>query len=211
MSQYDGYQTDGCVSPACQAQFGASSSLTQGETFATMTKAFHGGRKNSRKMNRKNRRMNGGAADFPSAFDATLPADMHQQANIGPLDKAFGDLPQFVGKYGMSGGRNSRRRHRMRGGVAPITAPAMILTPQEEPAAFLNPQWYTENQVVPSFHGPVNALAAQQYANQFNYAQKAGKRSRKNRKNSRKASRKNSRKNRKASRKNRKASRKNRK
>jgi hypothetical protein len=76
----------------------------------------------------------------------------------------------------------------------------MILSPAEEPKAFLNPQWYTENQVVPSFQGPANAFAQQSYNNQFNYAQRAG---------SRKASRKN-RKDRKG-RKDRKASRKNRK
>jgi hypothetical protein len=44
-----------------------------------------------------------------------------------------------------------------KGGVAPVNAPGMILTKAEEPAAFLNPQWYTENQVVPSFKGPENA------------------------------------------------------
>ena len=52
----------------------------------------------------------------------------------------------------------------MRGGMAPIDAPSMILSPSEEPAAFLNPQWYTENQVVPSFRGPANAYAASQAA-----------------------------------------------
>ena len=166
-----------------------------------MTKAFHGG-KHSRRH-----RMRGGAADFPSSFDALLPSDMHSAAKLGSLDTAFAQLPQFAGKYGMSGGRRSRKSS-MRGGMAPISAPSMLLSAGEERAAFLNPQWYTENQVVPSFKGPENA-----------YTQKAGKRkaSRKNRKASRKhrkASRKNrkaSRKNRKASRKSRKASRKNRK
>jgi hypothetical protein len=153
--------------------------------------------------------MYGGMADFPSSFDALLPQDMHGQADIGRLDQAFSELPQFVGKYGMQGGKR-----KMRGGVvlapAEVGSSAMIISPQEEGAAFLNPQWYNENQVVPSFKGPENAYAAQQYANHTNYAQKAG--TRKNRKNSRKANRKNSRKNRKNSRKaNRKNSRKNRK
>ena len=189
---------NGCTSPACQAQLGAASSLTQGQAFANMTKDFHGGTRRFR--------MRGGAADFPSSFDALLPADMHGAADIGRLDKAFAELPQFAGKYGMSGGRRSRRNRRARGGAlapADVTAPAMILGAGEERAAMLNPQWYTENQVVPSFKGPENAYAAQQYANQPSYAQKAGKRrsrkanrknSRKNRKNSRKASRKNNRK-----------------
>ena len=181
------------MSPACQQQLGASSSLSQGASFANMTKAFHGGK--SRRY-----RMRGGAADFPSSFDALLPSDMHSAAKLGSLDTAFAQLPQFAGKYGMSGGRSSSRtrKNRMRGGMAPISAPSMLLSAGEERAAFLNPQWYTENQVVPSFKGPENA-----------YTQKAGKR--KASRNSRKASRKNrkaSRKNRKASRKNRKASRK---
>ena len=145
-----------------------------------MTKAFHGG-KHSR------RRMRGGAADFPSSFDALLPSDMHSAAKIGSLDTAFAQLPQFAGKYGMSGGRRSTRKHRMRGGMSPIGAPAMLLSAGEERAAFLNPQWYTENQVNPNFKGPENA-----------YTQKAGKRK------SRKASRKASREHRKASRKGRK-------
>jgi hypothetical protein len=155
-----------------------------------MTKDFHGGKNNSRSRSR--RRMRGGAADFPSSFDALLPSGMHGEANLGSLDKAFAQLPQFAGKYGMSGGRYGTRK--MRGGVADVSAPAMILSAGEERAAFLNPQWYTENQVVPSFKGPESA-----------YAQKAGKRKsrkagRKSRK-SRKASRKANRKSRKANRK----------
>lgn len=153
-------------------------------------------------MNRRNRKTNrrqrGGMADYPGGFSETLPQDLHQSAWVNSQDAAFAALPQFVGKYGMTGG--SRRRHRKHGGAlhpADVTAPSMILTPQEEPAAHLNPQWYTENQVVPSFHGPSNALAAQAYANQIDYKQHAGRRSRKNR------SRKNrSRKNRKGSRRN---------
>ena len=186
--------SDGCTSPACQQQLGASSSLSQGTSFANMTKAFHGG-----KSSRRHRMRGGGGAEFPSAFDALLPSNMHSAANIGSLDTAFAQLPQFAGKYGMSGGRRSSRssrRSHMRGGMAPIDAPAMLLSAGEERSAFLNPQWYTENQVVPSFKGPENA-----------YVQKAGKR--KASRNSRK-SRKASRKNRKASRKDRKASRKNR-
>jgi hypothetical protein len=151
--------------------------------------------------------MKGGSAEYPNQFSQLLPTDMHAAADVTSQDAAFAQLPEFVGKYGMSGGR----RRRMHGGIAPVNAPAMILTPQEEPAAFLNPQWYNENLVVPSYKGPENAYAASQYAHQSSYEQKAGRRSRKaNRKASRKVNRKASRKtNRKASRKvNRKASRK---
>jgi len=229
-------QTDGCTSPVCVQQFNATSSLSQGQEFARMTRSYHGGRRirsyRSHRSHRRQRggvaeadrsyldtiqssflppnemvrkanynvkggrrfRMRGGAlADYPTSFDSVLPQDMRAAADIGKLDSAFGQLPQFAGKYGMNGGarrtRRNRSNHMQRGGMADIKAPSMILTPQEEPAAFLNPQWYTENQVVPSFVGPNNS-----------YVQKGARRSRKA-----------SRKNRKASRKNRKASRKNRK
>jgi hypothetical protein len=33
----------------------------------------------------------------------------------------------------------------------------------------LNPQWYTENMVVPSFQGPANSYAQQAYENQIAY------------------------------------------
>ena len=206
----DNYQTDGCTSPACSAALGSNSSLTQGQQFANMTKTFHGGR----------RGQSGGAAEFPGGFSQTLPQDMHQAANIAPLDAAFNDLPNFIGKYGMSGGsrknrkasrkgrkasrkgrkasrkgrkasrkgrkasrksrkasRKERRKSRkarrsrrsMRGGMSPIGAPSMLLTPAEESAAMLNPQWYNENQVIPSFKGPSNPYAEQQYANQIKY------------------------------------------
>lgn len=173
--------------------------------FAKMTAPFHGGRRASRrhrkasrrlatrkgrKASRRGRRQMGGAgASYPNEFSVTLPQDMHAAARIGSLDSAFAQLPEFVGKYGnqtggghrrsrrscmMRGGR-SRRSCMMRGGMAPVSAPAMILSPQEESAAMLNPQWYTENQVVPSFVGPANPYAAQQQP-QFAYAQKAGSR-----------------------------------
>jgi hypothetical protein len=174
----------------------APSSLSQGGQFAAMTAAYHGGRRH---------RMRGGAASYPDQFGDVLPNDMRAAADIGKLDAGMAELPSFAGKYGMAGGRRTRK---MRGGVAEINAPAMILSQQEAAAAMLHPQWTNENLVVPGYKGPDNALV-----------QKAGRRkaSRKNRKasrNNRKASRKNrkaSRKNRKASRKNRKASRKNRK
>jgi hypothetical protein len=135
--------------------------------------------------------MGGAGADYPNEFSVTLPQDMHAAARVSSLDAAFAQLPEFVGKYGnqTGGSRRSRRSGcMMRGGMAPVSAPAMILSPQEESAAMLNPQWYTENQVVPSFVGPANPYAAQQQP-QFAYAQKAG-RSRRGRKASRKMNRK---------------------
>lgn len=153
-----------------------------------------GSRKSRRAHRRNTRRMRGGAVDYPSAFSTLLPNDLRGPADVDYTFKSFAQLPSFVGKYGGVGGRRSRKQ---RGGngfgytPGPTNAPNyMILSPQDEPKAFLNPQWYTENTVVPSFQGPVNAMANQSYNNQFNYAQRAGTRkSRKGRK-GRKGSRK---------------------
>lgn len=170
-----------CSNGACNAAFSANSSLRQGVQFADLTKAYHGGRSSRRYRSRRHRRshsrrhrMRGGAhAAFPGEFSQVLPQDMHAAADISSLDKAFAQLPQFVGKYGMTGGsRRHRATRRQRGGVAPVDAPGMILSPGEEGQAFLNPQWYNENLVNPNFRGPV--------------IQKAGKRSRRHRRGSRK-------------------------
>lgn len=166
----------------------ANFALSQGQSFAKMTAPYHGGRRSTRKMR-------GGAvgAPFPGGFE-TLPQDMHDLAGIAKLDGAFNQLPEFVGKYGMSGGRRSTRK--MRGGVADVSAATMILTPAEAAQAGLHPQWTNENLVVPSYVSPDSVLP-----------QKAGKRkTRKGRKASRKvkgrkATRKVTRKGRKATRK----------
>lgn len=172
------YETDARVAPECTSTLSATSSLPQGETFSKMTSSFHGGKrartakksrkvtkakktKNAKKAKRSTRKMYGGSASYPTSFSELLPTDLHGAADISKLDTAFAQLPEFAGKYGMSGGG----RRKMYGGVAPVNAPSMILGPGEEPSAFLNPQWYTENQVIPSFKGPDNA-----------YVQKAGRR-----------------------------------
>jgi hypothetical protein len=205
--QYDStLYTDGCKSGACSAALSAPTSLTQGISFANMTKTLHGGRRHRRHRHRKTarrHRQRGGSAPYPGEFSQTLPTSMHAAAEVGKLDAAFAELPQFAGKYGMSGGARSRRGRRAsrrrstygrkRGGgfgYTPGAASAsnyMIISPADEPKAFLNPQWYTENQVVPSFQGPTNAFAQQSYNNQFNYAQRAGSRKRKASRKSRKA------------------------
>ena len=178
--QYDpkSLYTDGCSSGDCMKTLSAPSSLTQGQTFDRITAPLHGG-----KRSRRGRRgMRGGGADvaaYPSQFSEMLPQDMHNSARIGALDTSFAQLPQFIGKYGnQTGGKRSstrrsrrqaRRSRRHRGGMAPITMPSMLLTAAEEPAAMLNPQWYNENLVVPSFQGPVNSYAQQAYENQIAY------------------------------------------
>lgn len=210
-----------CPDGRCGSVLSAATSLTQGQTFAEMTKNFHGGKRSRKNNSRRNRNMKGGrksrrshrrntrrsrrsyrrnnmmggAASYPNEFSETLPQNMHEAARITSLDKAFAQLPEFAGKYGtgQAGGsrrtRRSRRGGLMYGGMADVGAPSMILSAAEEPKAFLNPQWYNENQVIPSFKGPENAYAASQQAAQQTYAAKGGKRSRRHRK-GRKASRK---------------------
>ena len=184
--QYSG----SCESGACDAAFRAGSSLSQGETFAKMTAAYHGGRRTSRKARRTARkahkkgsrkayrRQYGGSAAFPSAFSELLPTDMHAAADITSIDKAYAQLPEFAGKYGMTGGALA---------PAPISQPGMILTPGEERAAFLNSQWYTENEVVPSFKGPQSAGSRRKASRKSRKGRKASRKSRKARKASRKA------------------------
>ena len=145
---------------------GGASSLTQGREFDRITAPLHGGR--------RSRKMRGGYdanAAYPSQFSEMLPQDMHNSARTTILDQSFAELPQFIGKYGnQTGGKRSRRSGRKhRGGMAPLSMPSMLLTPEEEPAAMLNPQWYTENMVVPSFQGPANSYAQQAYENQIAY------------------------------------------
>ena len=213
--------TDGCSSGDCMKTLGgASSSLPQGREFDRITAPLHGGK--------RSRKMRGGYdanAAYPSQFSEMLPQDMHNSARTTILDQSFAELPQFIGKYGnQTGGKRRSRKHR--GGMTPLSMPSMLLTPAEEPAAMLNPQWYTENMVVPSFQGPANSYAQQAYENQIAYenhnpgampvpptpppATGGGRRNR-NRKSSKKNSRKSSKKNsRKSSKKNsRKSSKKN--
>jgi len=157
--------TDGCSSGDCMKTLSAPNSLTQGQTFDRITAPLHGGR--------RSRKMRGGYdanAAYPSQFSEMLPQDMHNSARTTILDQSFAELPQFVGKYGnQMGGARRRRSRRHRGGMAPLSMPSMLLTPQEEPAAMLNPQWYNENMVVPSFQGPANSYAQQAYENQIAY------------------------------------------
>ena len=69
-------------------------------------------------------------------------------------------------KAGSRKSRNSRKsksrkskknkRKNMKGGSAPVDQPSMLIQNQaEEMDARLNPQWYTENTVIPNFRGPL--------------------------------------------------------
>jgi hypothetical protein len=99
---------------ACAAQFSADSSLSQGESFAKMTAAYHGGKRT--RGNRKHK-MRGGAADLSQAFEQ-MPAEMHQQAGTAVLDQAIAELSKFTPAPQTGGSRRNNRRQR--GGQAPL-------------------------------------------------------------------------------------------
>ena len=152
-----------------------TSSLNQGLNFQKITSAYHGGSRKNRASNKKmakksgtKRRvlqMRGGGsfftpyADYPTSMDTMLPSDIRALAKLAPLDAKFAELPAIERAAGvpMSGGRRRtlRNRRKMRGGQSPIDAPSMLLTSAEEMDARLNPQWYTENTVIPNFRGPL--------------------------------------------------------
>jgi hypothetical protein len=101
----------------------------------------------------------------------------------------------------MAGGGRRHRRRTMRGGQAAINAPSMILTtPAEEAAARLNPQWYTENTVIPEFRGPLpvpgggrsssrSSRSSRKSSSRKSNSRKSSRNSRKSSRNSRKSSR----------------------
>jgi hypothetical protein len=128
---------------SCTEQVAADSSLPQGEAFLKMNQKYHGG---SRKY--RARKMRGGAADLTAAFEP-IPADIHEQAGTAVLDKAIADLAKFTPQTAQTGGALSG---------SPVDAPTMLLRPEDEAAAFLNPQWVQENVVNPNFQGPASAL-----------------------------------------------------
>lgn len=135
--------------------YSTSSSLNQGDQFAKLTSSFHGGARKTRRS--KNKRMRGGShftpyANYPNSMDSVLPHDLRELARIAPLDASFTELPAV-----MKGGyRHKSRKGKKGGAYATVDAPSMILSsPAEETAARLNPQWYTENTVIPDFRGPL--------------------------------------------------------
>ena len=224
------YSDQQTPSPICGATLGMNSSqapsvlsFSQGNTFTNLFPPQRGGRMVSRghkvhithRKNRKslkNRKQRGGAAAYPDAFDARLPADLVDLSRTGGLDKALADLPQFTGTYGLqTGGRRNSRRNRkasrknrkasrknrkasrraernrknrkasrknrknnrkasrkQRGGaygdeaMSVADSSKLLLSPEMERFAFVNPQFYNENVVNPNFQAPYNAYAASQ-------------------------------------------------
>lgn len=152
-------------------------------------------------------------ADYKTAFDA-IPADIHRAAGTEVLDQSIAELAKFVPQHAAQTGGKRRRSTRRRrvGGMAPVDAPGMLLRPEDEPAAFLNPQWYNENMVNPHFQAPPSPFlkATGGAQRKSRKGRKAAKKSRKSMKGGKK-SRKNHRKSAKKSHKSRKSAKKSRK
>jgi len=119
--------------------------------------------------------MRGGAfftpyADYPTSMNQMLPNELVANARLADLNAKFAELPSVTGVSPVSvasasnglmpmagGSRRRRNRRGLRGGQAPVNAPSMLISgASEETAARLNPQWYTENTVIPGFRGPAH-------------------------------------------------------
>jgi hypothetical protein len=95
-------------------------------------------------------------ADYPTSFSTMLPTEIRDLARVAPLDAKFAELPAVERAAGVMAGGGRRRTRRHRGGAAPIGAsPVILTTPEELAAARLNPQFYTENTVIPNFRGDI--------------------------------------------------------
>lgn len=106
--------------------------------------------------------LNAKFAELPAVEQAAgVPASLVPTTGIYVPPPSASSAPMVSTPSGlmpMAGGgrRSGSRRRTMRGGQAAINAPTMLLSsPEEETAARLNPQWYTENTVIPGFRGPL--------------------------------------------------------
>jgi hypothetical protein len=118
----------------------------------------------------------GNLAPFVAAggADYLLDASTRVQAEVGPLDAAFAELPSVIPRQ--AGGRRHRKSHRrshkhgrkthkhgrkgrksQRGGMSAFNGPSMLLDAAQYAKDGTNPQFRTEGEVNPSygfFKGP---------------------------------------------------------
>jgi hypothetical protein len=95
--------------------------------------------------------------------DYLLDAPTRVQAEVGPLDAAFAELPSVIPRQG--GGRRRSHRHRkgrrhsrrQRGGMYDFKGPSMLLDAAQYAKDGTNPQFRSEGEVNPGygfFKGP---------------------------------------------------------
>lgn len=112
-------------------------------------------------MNREAFTQRGGEAPYVAAggADYLLDAPTRIQAQVGPLDAAFAELPSVIPRQGggrrrthRRGRRHSRRRSsRQRGGMSPFGSPGMLLDAAQYANDKTNPQFHTEGSVNPHY------------------------------------------------------------
>ena len=108
-------------------------------------------------MNREAFAQRGGEAPYVAAggADYLLDAPTRIQAQVGPLDAAFAELPSVIPRQG--GGRRRTHRHkgrrqsRQRGGMSPFGSPGMLLDAAQYANDKTNPQFHTEGSVNPHY------------------------------------------------------------
>lgn len=98
--------------------------------------------------------------------DYLLDAPTRVQAEVGPLDAAFAELPSVIPRQGGGRRRRSRRhgrksrkgrkgrrqsRRQQRGGMYAINGPSMLLDSAQYAKDGTNPQFHTEGEVNPSY------------------------------------------------------------
>lgn len=123
------------------------------------TRRQHGGScANIPKMHESFQQQRGGMASIAAGDAYLLDASARVQAEVGPLDRAFAELPSIPRQ---AGGYRRRRSHRRRshrrqhGGMAPFASTG-VYNPMSAKYAGENDQIFTEGSINPAFgiHGP---------------------------------------------------------
>lgn len=160
--------------------------LEQGMNFQARTSTFHRSRKqcggstrvkNQRKQKKQRKTQRGGAADYPSAFDAVLPSNLTGTIASGGsathrLDVMLQETSRLASQVGGAKkssrkvkkvGRKSKRivkkskTAKQKGGSHHLTfSPTGVYDLGVDPTkGGLNKQWFDENQVIPNFGGHI--------------------------------------------------------
>jgi hypothetical protein len=105
----------------------------------------------------------GGMAPLSAGDSYLLDGPTRIQAQVGSYDAAFAELPSVIPKQhgGRRGSKRQRRQRRQksqrrqrsqRGGMAPFSAPGMLLDASTYRSDGTNPQFHTEGAVNPEYH-----------------------------------------------------------
>jgi hypothetical protein len=117
----------------------------------------------SKKNNRKGGASKKNSRKGPSKKNSRKGGASKKNSRKGPSKKNSRKGPSKKNnRKGGASKKNNRKtirnrlKRNMRGGNAPIEEPTMLIqTEADELSARLNPQWYTENTVIPNFRGPL--------------------------------------------------------